>query len=236
MMWEMIVTELNQAMHEFARGFAHLLPRVLVMLIIAGVGWIVAYVFKAILVSLLRLLKFDRLSENAGAAQLLTKAALPSSTELLGRLVFWLTWLGFILVGVNALGIVALQDDVARIFLFLPRLFVALLLLFFGMLAASFFSRAALLAAVNANFRSPRLLSYAIRVVIIALAVSMAFEQLGLAKNTILAAFSVVFGALMLGLAIAFGWGGRHLAQQFLERRFSEQKASDKKEDELSPL
>lgn len=235
-MWEMIVTELNRAMHEFAQAFARLLPRLLVLLIIALVGWILASVLKAILQSILRLLKFDRLSENAGAAELLKKAALPTSTELLGRLVFWVTWLGVVLVGVNALGIVELQDNVARFFLFLPRLFVALLLIFFGMLAASFFSRAALLTAVNSNFPSPRLLSYAIRVVIIILAISMAFEQLGLAENTILAAFSIVFGAMMLGLAIAFGLGGRHLARQFLERRFTDKKSQEKREDELSPL
>jgi hypothetical protein len=68
------------------------------------------------------------------------------------------------------------------------------------------------------------------------LAISMAFEQLELAQTTILVAFAIVFGALMLGLAIAFGWGGRHLAQQFLERRLSDKKAMEKKEDELSPL
>jgi hypothetical protein len=89
---------------------------------------------------------------------------------------------------------------------------------------------------VNANFPSPRLLSYSARVVIVVLAVSMAFEELGIAENTILAAFSIVFGALMLGLAIAFGLGGRELARQFLERRFSEEKIREKKEDELSPL
>jgi len=236
MMWEMIITEINRTTRDFAQAFAHMLPRFLVMLIIVFIGWLVAYLLKNILRSTLRLVKFDRLSENAGAAELLKKAALPSSTELLGRLVFWVTWLGFILVGINSLGILDLQDNVARFFLFLPRLFVALLLLFFGLLAASFFSRAALLAAVNANLPSPRLLSYAIRVVIMVLAVSMAFEQLGLAENTILAAFAIVFGALMFGLALAFGLGGRHLAEQFLVRRFSGGKISGKKEDELSPL
>jgi hypothetical protein len=206
------------------------------MLIIVAVGWLVAYLLKAVLRSILRLLKFDRLSEDAGATELLTKAALPSSTELLCRLVFWVVLLGFILVGVNALGIVELQEDIARFFLFLPRLFVGVLILFFGMLAASFFSRAVLLASVNANQPSPRLLSYSVRVVIIVLAVSMAFEELGVADKTILAAFSIMFGSLMLGLAIAFGLGGKDLARHFLERRFSGEKTPAKKEDELSPL
>jgi len=91
--------------------------------------------------SALRLLKFDRLSEDAGAAQLLNKAALPSSTELLSRLVFWVVLLGFVLLGINALGVIALGEDISRFFLFLPRLFVAVLILFFGMFASSFFSR-----------------------------------------------------------------------------------------------
>src|SRR5438876_1122325 len=91
-MREMIISELTQAMHELARGFAHYLPRLIVMLILAFVGWAIAYVVKAVLRNILKLVKFDKLSENAGASQLLTKAALPSATELLSRFVFWVTW------------------------------------------------------------------------------------------------------------------------------------------------
>jgi len=234
-MWEMIVGELDHAMQELARGFAHFLPRLLAMLIIALLGWVVAFVLKVILRGILRITKFDKLSDNAGATQLLNKAALPSSSELLSRVVFWVVWLGFILLGVQVLGIVGLQEYIARFFLFLPRLFVALFIVFFGLVAASFFSRAALLAAVNAEFPSPRMLATSIRSIIIVFAVSMAFEQLGLAERTILVAFAIAFGALMLGLAIAFGMGGRDLAKQFLERRFLKEK-EEQKQDELSPL
>jgi hypothetical protein len=112
---------------------------------------------------------------------------------------------------------------------------VALLIFFFGLVAASFFSRAALLAAVNAGSPSPGLLATLIRTIIVIFAVTMAFEQLGLAERTILIAFAIAFGALMLGLAIAFGIGGRDLAKQFLERRFLKEK-QEPKQDELSPL
>jgi len=235
-MWNMIVSELSQAMHEFAQAIAHFLPRLLVMLIIALVGWIFAYLAKVILRRALRLVKFDRLSESAGASQFLTSAALPSSTELLCRLIFWITWSGFILAGLSALGLVGLEELISRFLLFLPRLLAAILILFVGMLASSFFSRGALLAAVNADLPSPRLLSHAIRVGILLLTVSMAFEEIGVAEQTILVAFAIVFGASMLSLAIAFGMGGRELAQQFLQRRFSKQEARERREDELSPL
>jgi len=234
-MREVILSELTQAAQEFIRGFAHLLPRLMVMLIIALVGWAIAYIVKVFLRSILRLVKFDRLSENAGASQLLTRAALPSSSELVSRFVFWVVWLGFILMGISVLGIFGLQDEIARFLLFLPRLFVALLILFFGMLAASFFSRAILLAAVNANLPSPRLVSISIRSIIIVFALSMCFEELGIADQTMLVAFGIAFGAVMLGLAIAFGLGGKDLARAFLERKLVREK-NEENEDELSPL
>lgn len=236
-MREMIVGELTQALHEMARGFAHYLPRLIVMLILAFVGWMIAYAVKVVLRSILRLIKFDRLSENTGASQLLSKAALPTATEMLSRFVFWVTLLGFVLLGVNALGILGLQEQITNFFLFLPRLFVAIFILFFGLLAASFFSRAALLAAVNANMPSARIVSLAVRTIIIVFVFSLVFEELGLAEQTMLVAFGIAFGALMLGLAIAFGFGGRELAQRFLEEKFIRgRKEQNENEDELSPL
>jgi hypothetical protein len=108
--------------------------------------------------------------------------------------------------------------------------------MFFGLLGASFVSRAALLAAVNANLASPRLLSVSIRTIIITFVLSMVFEEVGVAEQTMLVAFGIAFGALMLGLAIAFGTGGKDLAQQFLEEKFVHGKKDEGKEDELSPL
>jgi Conserved TM helix len=233
-MRDIIVTELTQAFQQMARQFAHYLPRLIVMLVIAMVGWLIAYLLKILTRSLLRLTRFSKFSENAGATQLLHQAALPSSTELVSRFVFWVAWVGFVLSGVSVLGIAGLQEYISRFFLYLPRLCVALVILFFGLMAASFFSRAALLAAVNANFRSSRMLSIAVRILIIVFTLSMMFEVLGVAEETVLITFGTAFGAAMLGLAIAFGMGGKDLARKFLERRLAVGK--EEKEDELSPL
>jgi len=234
-MQEIIVSELTQAFQQMARDIAHYLPRLIVMLIIALIGWIIAYLLKIFARSLLRLTKFSKLSENAGATELLHQAALPSTTELVSRFVFWVAWVGFVLLGVSVLGIAGLQEYISRFFLFLPRLFVALVILFFGFVAATFVSRAALLAAVNANFRSSRMLSAAIRILVSIFTLSMVFEVLGVAEQTMLIAFATVFGAAMLGLAIAFGLGGKDLAREFLEKRLGAGN-KEEKEDELSPL
>ena len=135
------------------------------------------------------------------------------------------------------LGVRGIEQHVSSFFGFLPRLFAALFILFFGLLAASFFSRASLLSAVNADLPSPRLISWTVRTMIILFVVSMAFEELGIGSHTVIVAFTLTFGALMLGLSLAFGLGGKDLARKYLERRFAREKdEAHSREDELSPL
>jgi hypothetical protein len=50
----------------------------------------------------------------------------------------------------------------------------------------------------------------------------------------VLITFSIAFGAVMLGFAIAFGLGGRDVARRFLERQFTEESQPEK--DEISHL
>ncbi len=239
-MWQNFIGELSRTVNEIVGGVARFLPRFLEMLLLVVVGWVIAFVLAAIVRSVLRIVRFDKLSEHTGTAQLLRRAALPSPTEMLARFVFWVAWIGFILVAVSVLPVPWLWPHISEFFAFLPRLVAAVFIVFFGLLAANFFSRSALLSGVNADLPSPRLISHTLRTMMILFVISMAFEVVGIASRTVLIAFALAFGALMLGLAIAFGLGGKDLARKYLERRFARdqfpREHSREREDELSPL
>lgn len=235
-MKDTIVQALTQAYENLVHMIADFLPRFVVMLTIILVGVLIAYLLKAFVRSILHLTKLDRLSEEAGASHVLRKAAMPPMSEFLSRSIFWITMLGFILLGVSVLQIAELQEQISRLFQLLPQVFVAILILFVGVLAANFLSRAALLTAVNAGYRSPRVWSGLVRFVIWILTISMALEQVGLARETVVAAFSIAFGAVMLAAAIAFGFGGRDLARQTLERYLGSREKERQEEEEPSPL
>jgi len=220
-MGDYIVGSLERSLGNFIDLVTQFLPRLLAMLIIIAVGWLIALLLKLMVKYAFKWLRFSRVGASAGLAQLLAKAALPSPEELFSRLVFWVVGIAFMFLGFSALGIFALQEQVSHFFLFLPQLFLALLVLFVGLLAADFFSRAALLAAVNANLSSPRLFSVPVRFLITILAVSMALDQIGLGRHVVLIAFSIAFGAVMLGMAIAFGLGGRDAAKHLIEKHLS---------------
>lgn len=235
---ELVVRNLRGALTAVYQIVAQALPRVLAMMIIVAVGWVVAWIIEVILRRLLLLARFNRLFESKGVTRALSVAALPSPSEMISRIVFWVVWVSFIMVGVNALGVVALQGEISDFVSLLPQFVVALLIVFFGFLAANFFSRAALLAAVNANSPSPRLVSSFVRFLILLLAITMALERVGLGRGVVLVAFALSFGAIMMGLAIAFGLGGRHIARRILERRFAagNHERKEEKDDEGSHL
>jgi hypothetical protein len=232
---EAILQGLEQAYGNLVHMIADFLPRFLVMLIIIVVGLLVAFLLKYIVRVVLNLTRLDRVSEQAGATGILRMANVSSMTALITHSIFWLTWIGFILLGFSILGVASLQGQIARVLQFLPEVFVAILILFVGLVTANFISRTALLAAVNAGYRSARILSWSIRSLIWVLTISMTLEELGVARQTVISAFSIIFGALMFGLALAFGLGGQDLARKALERHLGDAPQKEK-EKEPQPL
>lgn len=226
-MAKMILDALSEAWGNFLNGLAGFLPRLVVTLSIVVAGWIMAAVLSFLTRRLLLWLRFNRLAERGGAAELLRKAELPPAEALLGSLVFWLVLIGFLLSGLGTLGFAGVDVLVADFLRFVPRLLVALVILAVGLAGSNFAWRATLLAAVNANMPAARLIAEAARLLIIVLAVAMALEQVAVARTVVLTAFAIAFGAVMLGAAIAFGIGGGPIARRILEQHFPEQERRD---------
>ena len=213
-----IAEALAQSWSNFTGAFVLFVPRLVAATIIFAGGFVVAVLARRIVRNTLVWLQFDRLAARSGASELLRVAEMPSADLLVAKIVFWIVWMGFVVSAVDALQFGPLQGLVQQFFLFVPRLLLALLVLALGFLVGNFVWRGTLLASVNAGLPGARLLSGTLRLLVIAIAVVMALEQLGLATAVVLTAFAIAFGALMLGLAIAFGLGGQDAAQQLLDQ------------------
>ena len=227
-----IAEALAQSWHNFTSAFVLFVPRLVAAAIIFAGGFVVAVLARRIVRSTLIGLKFDRLAARTGASEMLRVADMPGADLLVAKIVFWIVWTGFVVSAVDALQFGAFQGLVEQFFLFVPRVLLALLVLALGFLVGNFIWRATLLASVNAGLPGARLLSGTLRLLVIAIAVVMALEQLGLATAVVLTAFAIAFGALMLGLAIAFGLGGRDAAKQLLEQHL---RAQQEREPDATP-
>jgi hypothetical protein len=211
------------ALDAFFEGVVRFLPGLLAALLILALGVLVGWLVKVIARRGLAVARFDRFCESTGLAAILHRADVQAApSALVGSLLFWLVLASFLMAGASALRVEFINRLIAEFFLYLPRILSALGIVLVGFLLGNFLSRAALLAAVNANVPSPRVIGLVVKFLITVLAFAMALEQLEIAKSIVLAAFIIAFGAVMLGIALAFGLGGRDVARRVLERQFGE--------------
>src|SRR2546422_885216 len=104
-----------------------------------------------------------------------------------------------------------------------------------GYLLSNFVSQAVLIAAVNAGLPPARMVAACSRWGVQLIAVAMALEQLGIARNIVVVGFGITLGGVVLAAAIAFGLGAKDLAREFLERMLSD-KPRDRMPDDLKHL
>ena len=141
------------------------------------------------------------------------------------------------MIGLRTLNENLMSGVFSRFFSYLPNLIIAIFIFIIGFMFSKFIARSVLIGAVNAQIRSAKLLSISVDLLIMIFTLSLALEQLGIGKATIVAAFSILFGGIVLGLAIAFGLGGRHLAREFLDRHLAKKNRKEyEKESTLSHL
>jgi hypothetical protein len=230
-LWQEAILE---AFRETTLRIAHLLPKLLALLTLLALGLAAGWLVKTLLLRLLRAFRFDALCERFGLGSSLVKAGTKQSiSHLAGRLSFWLVFLLFAFMGIDALDLPATTNMMNSIIDFLPHTLAAGLLLLFGVLLANFIAEAALIATVNAQIQEARMIASFIRWGVLIFTAAMVLTQLGIAKEIIVAAFSIMFGGIMLALAIAVGLGGQNIAKDALEQRLRRRKLE---QDEMSHI
>jgi uncharacterized membrane protein len=101
---------------------------------------------------------------------------------------------------------------------YIPNILGAVLVLLVGSIVARFLARGVLIAAVNMNLQYARLLSVGVKWLLVVLASAMALDQLKIAPRIVELAFAILFGGIVLALALAVGLGSKELVTKSLER------------------
>jgi hypothetical protein len=209
------------------------LPNFLTALLILIMGVVLGVILKGIFLRLFKAIGLDRISEISGVIELLRKSGIKDSVSvLLAKVIGWITVVIFAIISMGELEIPTVERLFESFLLYLPNVFAAVLILLFGYLLGNFFGRAALIASVNAGIRFSGIIGRFVKFAVFLLAGTMALEQLGIGKETIIIAFAIVFGGIVLALSIAFGLGGRDMAKEYLEKKVR----GEEKKDEISHL
>jgi hypothetical protein len=219
-MWRQVV---DDVIRKTLRGFEERLesfgPNLLAMAVILAIGIVAAMTARFAVRRLLPRLGFDRVAEGSGLRLVLQKGGIEGSpSTLVATVVAWGVLGAFVLLAIGALNLQVAMDLVSRAFTWLPQLLIALAVLTLGSMVAAFLRRSVLIAAVNAGWPSARVLAGGVHTALLILFAAIALEHLGVGRQIIVASFTILFGGVVLALALAFGLAGRSAARELLDR------------------
>jgi len=189
-------------------------PALIGALLVLIIGYFVAKFVGNLVTRVLKRAGLDRTLHSGQGGQWIAKAT-ASPSSLLGGVTFWALFLGAISLAVTVLGIGALTDFVAAIYSYLPNVLMALVIfLVAGALAGAI---AGLVARTMGDTALGKIVGTVAPVLIMAIAGFMILDALQIAETIVTITYAALMGSVALGMALAFGLGGREVAAQMLQ-------------------
>lgn len=213
---DIFLSSLNQFWAQVAIFF----PKLLAVIVILFIGWLCAKVARIGVKRVLELVHFDKFADRSGLEAFLNHSEFDLTLSgIISQVVYWLVILLFIITGANTLGLTEVAYMLNQLANYLPKIIIAIIVLLFGTLLARFVNRLVFAWLHSIKFDGALVVSTTAEYGVQIFALFVALEQLDIGTQMLTALFIIMFGAVFLALAIAFGLGGREWAARIINER-----------------
>lgn len=189
---------------------ALLLAVVLLSLLGAALAWGIR--------TLLTRMRFDERVGERNSVGVSDWAPAHSPSLLISRVVFWGCVVLGVAIGVSAYDAAGTSDLAPFILPYLAHSVGALIILIAGTISARYLSRSVLISAVNAKLNYARALSLGVKWLVLIFTAAMVLDHLDVGGRIVELGFGILFGGMVLALALAFGLGSRDIVARSIER------------------
>jgi uncharacterized oligopeptide transporter (OPT) family protein len=201
----------DRLQNSFAQIFGQVVPALLGAAVIIFAGYLLAKVLQRLSERGMRRMGLNRMLERGGVTQAVERSGTHvNPTRVLANLVFWFVMFAVILLAANALGLDTLANVMGTLVSYIPSVIAAVVIILVGIVLGGFVE--GFIAASAGAVHGGRSLARVGRASVILLSVFMALQELGIATEIVTTAFAILFGAVALAMALAFGLGNRDLA------------------------
>ena len=198
----------------FLVGLAAYLPQFIAGLLLILVGLLIAGVVKQVVLGFFHLIKLDKLAKETKISPGYDIHVWP---ELIGELLRWTVLILFLVSAVETWGIHKVSDVLNQLLLYLPNVFIAVIMLLVGVVVGNLASDLVKHGSKSLGAHSAGTLSTLARYSIYIFSVLLALHQLGVAADLIRILFTGIVAMLALAGGLAFGLGGQDTARDVLK-------------------
>jgi len=216
------MSDIGQSFRDVLGDVIAFLPKLVAFLLILIIGYFIAKILAKLVDKVLERVGFDRAVERGGVKTALAKSQYDAS-DILAKIVFYAVMLFVLSTAFGVFGDNPISDYLSAIIAYLPKVFVAILIL----VIASAVAAGVKLLVQNAlgGLSYGKLLANAASVVILALGVFAALDQLEIAQNVVNAVLYAVLAAVVGIVVVAVGGGGIQPMRSRWERTLAKAEA-----------
>ncbi len=223
-----ILSTVQNAWQAFVTQITIFIPLLLGAIIIFVVGWFAAKISKRVISKVLSKLQLDKTSEKTGLKEFLQKGNVTQQpSEIVGLLTYWFIMLLTLVASLDTLGLPIASDILNEIFLYIPNVVAAVLVLILGIFLGNLLSSVVQTTVANAGFSNPESMGKISLYAVIFFSGTIALSQLGVGSEIVTAAFILAFGGFSLACGLAFGLGGKDVAAEYLQQWLQKEKKED---------
>ena len=221
----MLLAEIRATLMGIYRAGLSLIPEIVSAGLLRITGWLLGSLVHALIgrvgtALMLRIGRHRTLGEALAPGRLAEGAPRVAAT-----IAYWGILLAFIFAALERLGLGIAATLLDRLGDNLPNILLAVVLMFFGVVAGNVARQGLTSAATTAGIANAAVLGRAGQIGIVIAAFMMAADQIGVESTLLIVAFAVVFGATFGGIALAFGIGSAPIvsnviAGHYVRRRY----------------
>jgi len=227
----MFIADVGDSVQQGADAFALWVPRLLGFFAVLIIGYFIAKILSNLITRVLRRAGLDDRLRTGTAGNWINRLT-QSPSSVIGSITFWLVFIGAVSIAVDVLGIQALDDFVATVWAYVPNLIAAFLI--FLVAAAIAAGVGTLVSRTMGETTTGKVIATVVPTLIMAIAGFMILDQLNIAETIVTITYASLLGAVALGMALAFGLGGRDVAARMLEGAY--QKGQENKGQMMQDL
>lgn len=216
--WLTMMALVTDPTHQVLGAILRMLPGVAAALLLLLAGMVAARLVRTAIEKLLAFAQVDHYTEKMKLNEVLSRLGLERSPAfVVGFMVYWLIILVFVVSAANAMQLTVVVQFMEQVVVFMPKLIGAVLVVAGGLLLGNFLSEIVRNAATANKIHEAVVFSKVVRFTVLVFASILALEQVGINATTIASSVHIVLATIGLGLALAFGLGGRDVAADIIK-------------------
>ncbi|WP_286440566.1 MULTISPECIES: mechanosensitive ion channel [unclassified Myroides] len=204
---------INDVMNSLIKG-------VFGFLLIAGyvlLCWLMLKLFSYILKKMFKLIRLDKIQEGLDDNEFLSKVKIRVKVDAV-LLFFVKVFLVFlmVLIGAELFGLEIVSREIGNLMMFVPKLFVALLIFIGGLYFASWIKKVIVEVLKAVDFVGARMIGNILFYLILIFVVITTLNQMGIDTSIITSNISIIIGAILLTVALSLGLGAKDVVTKLL--------------------